>query len=591
MPLPSRAVRLAAWLTRHLPSSMYPLVYLIIGFGHVYIDVKRHVRPRQVWQLVQQYGQQIKFAAVGVTVYLTGVGLLYWFIEKSSWPYLPSISAKTVISVEMSFFLSRYFTWRRYRKLISFQRSWRLFHTWRVLSGALSVVLFNAQTHVGIGYQLANAACVIVSMGINYTGNNEYTFRPPPQPLERPVLPDNLPYVFAIIPCRNNNVFRTVNELYRQVEAAFVDLGARIHLRVIIAGSPGDVAYTEASIPEWLRVPRDGWMAGVLGTSEADPFVWMAPGVVKTPRGGPRDAQLKRYVGQLVASYMLSRNARATDINRSILLAMDSDVLPLPSWLERTLYAFTVEGYECAAGPLQGDAKTFSDIYIDKTTQAKTPRMPERTEITAAMLGKWKPPVTANLAFTYRLWWMSGGSRAVVQRSYEDYSLIAAFFEAVPNLRILIDPALGVAREHLTGIGKIKAETRRSGTGCHEFLQEYQTSLFAILRWLQLAAIPPIGVVMAVALLIWPQTTLVLLVAGLLSQMAANVMISRKAYAVAFPFINLMMSYEFITGVCERYTLRGFRGYPVMSKALMEEGRVRNTPVTIDDLFPRGGES
>jgi hypothetical protein len=278
-------------------------------------------------------------------------------------------------------------------------------------------------------------------------------------------------------------------------------------------------------------------------------------------------------------------------INSSIIVAMDSDVLPPQGWLEWLLYRMAVQGYECVAGPLRGLGALFWDVYIDKTNQGKTPRIRELVELTIDILGKWKPPVTANLAFTFRLWRLSGGSRPNVKRSYEDYTLVADFFRAVPHLKILLDPYLSVDREHRTGLKALRGELRRSGTGCQEFLCEYPDSLFAVLRLLQLAIIPLVALGLAIALVMVPETVAVLLMAAVVSQMAANVMIARKIYAIGFPFINWLMSFDFITGVSERYTLRGFKGYPAMPFALGETAPVRNTPISIDDLFPRGGEA
>lgn len=129
--------------------------------------------------LVRRYRRQITFGVVGVTVMAFGFLALIVLVEGLGVsPHLAYL-VQAVLSVELSFVLSRHWTWRdrRGRAALTAAGEWLRFHASRAFSIPANQALFSTLVFAGASVLSANAVCVTATALVNYLVSHHLIFR------------------------------------------------------------------------------------------------------------------------------------------------------------------------------------------------------------------------------------------------------------------------------------------------------------------------------------------------------------------------------------------------------------------------------
>ncbi len=521
---------------------------LLVGYFYLLRRTLYVFRWREIVYLVRYALRVVKFAGVGISVFIIGAGLLYFLRNVLGWPNFWSYLLEGAVSVELNFLGSRYITWSD-RRAVGFRRSWLYFHYARLFTFGLNQILYNLQTNglwvsgygipgLGLPAWLAYVAGAIVGAAFNYTANDTYTFAPgeQPDPADHGTIVTRYPKVSIVVPCKNNgdSIGRLLGALNRQT---YVRSYPR-NVQLVLVGDPYDQT--------WSGIGQ--FMAGAAINNVEVKVV--SPG---------RDANAKRQQGMLYVSQ-----------DSEIIVYADADLMPGKYWLANIVDLLTTGGEKFVAGPVTGVAHSFWGRFIDRTTSgSKTPRVVRPFRLTADNIGEFKPPVTANLAVRREVWNAIHEPRPDFTNSYEDYEYAWRALRA--GFTIYTTPLLSARRSHREGFRALLREYMRSGRGCGDFIVAYPYSPFSVFRLAQLIAIP-IGVAAAVlGVMYQPVVALDLMAAATLSLILTNVLSAQHVEGVLYPFIGAVFSSTFVYGNCQRFTRRGFAP-PVMPRV----GRVRS---------------
>lgn len=129
-------------------------------------------------RLMSSYRRQLSFAAVGLLVMALGFVMLGVLIGPCAMnPHLAYL-VQAVVSVELSFVLSRYWTWRdrRASSRADMGREWLRFHTSRMLSIPANQALFSLLLVSGCNALIANGWCVTATTIFNYSVSHRLVF-------------------------------------------------------------------------------------------------------------------------------------------------------------------------------------------------------------------------------------------------------------------------------------------------------------------------------------------------------------------------------------------------------------------------------
>ena len=135
-----------------------------------------------------------------------------------SWHVLPvaSYAIQAVVSVETSFLLNRWLTWRD--RNIPFWLAFARFNAQKTVTIALNLALYAGLLRLGMNYLVANVALTAVFTVVNYVAGDRLVFIPGRTRTAEPAIPAmptlvterRMPEVSVVIPCRSNE--RTIRD-------------------------------------------------------------------------------------------------------------------------------------------------------------------------------------------------------------------------------------------------------------------------------------------------------------------------------------------------------------------------------------------
>jgi putative flippase GtrA/GT2 family glycosyltransferase len=462
----------------------------------------------------------VLFSAIGGVVFLMGLGLQV--VLTGRWHVLPLVSylVQAVASVETSFLLNRWLTWRdrNTRFWLAFTR----FNAQKTVSIALNLALYAGLLRLGVNYLLANVVLTAAFTVVNYVAGDRLVFIPggtrPAEPAA-PAVPAQLrrhpkPSVSVVIPCRDNE---------RTIGAAVQSLLHQDYPRlreITLIGSPED--------PTWT---------GLAGITDPRVSTWE----LEAPPG-VRDANFKRDVAVRMTS-------------GDLVALVDSDIVLPPDWLSRAVAALDDSGASCVAGGMRSVHDSFWGRYTDSTwIGAKTPRVAQPYTVTSTNFGAGgrKPPILANALFTRELYERCPIDPSWSHGSYEDYEWFWRVTKTGYGIRVCHD--LFGWHHHRRGLRALTKEYRRSSRGCAYFIRAHPASPLARRRLRQAIGLPLAAITGAIGATVAAADGHSTAVAGLILGGAAVLTVhqvarSRSLESVAYPAVGLTLGLIFTTGL------------------------------------------
>jgi 4-amino-4-deoxy-L-arabinose transferase-like glycosyltransferase/GT2 family glycosyltransferase len=497
------------------------------------------------------------FSSIGALVFVLGTGLQWALIEVGDGT-TASYIWQAVFSVELSFALNAWLTWRdRHVDLLGALLKWN--------GQKLALTLPNIAVYawlewLGMNWLVANVLLTFVFTLINYVGANVWSFRSihlarhrangqqlavkeatfdiPDPDVVLPAGP--LPEVSVIIPCKNSQrtIRATIDALLAQDYPALAE--------VIVVGDVGDrtwAALEDITDPRLLIVEHE-----------------------EIP--GKREPAIKRDVGL--------RKARG-----EVLALADSDIIMDSDWVSRAVASLLAMRGGIVCGGMRSADNNFWGRFVDQNSlAAKTPRVSHSYKVTARNFGRRgrKPPITANAVMTREVYddcpmddtWAFG---------YEDYEWFWRIAKA--GHRILYAAGLTGAHHHRSSFGALAREYKVSAHGCAEFIRTYPDSPLARKRRWEAFLLPLVALIVlvaagAAAAVGYGTMVAAVVVAAALALTAREVLNSRRAEAVAYPFVGLALGGLFTMHLGSRL-LTGRAGISAM------QAGVRPGGVLVDD--------
>jgi hypothetical protein len=352
------------------------------------------------------------------------------------------------------------------------------------------------------------------------------------RPSAWPYGPGVVPSVSVVIPCRHNE--RTI----RPVVEALLGQSYPGLAEVILVGSTGDRTWQAlADITDRRLVLLE-----------------------QEPTPGLRDPNIKRDKGIRRAS-------------GDVLALVDSDIVMGRDWLATGMGLLASSGSHCIAGGMESIHDSFWGRFVDTTRMgAKTPRVGSSYVVTAENFGRGhaKPPVTANVIFTRRLYadapldvhWSYG---------YEDYEWFWRVTAA--GYPIWFSHELAGRHHHRRGLRPLCTEYLRSSDGCAKFVRAHPDCPLARKRLQQMITLPlaALGLVAlpAVAAAAFHRVTGVLEVTGAVAAIGALAAAvweyahQRLVDSLVYPALNAIFGSLFVVGMIKGMV----RGTPRMAVA------------------------
>ncbi len=404
------------------------------------------------------------FALIGGGVLAAGLALQIVLVRYAHLGPDPAYAAQAVFSIELSYLLNRYLTWRD-RSAGWWAAAWK-FNVQKLLMTVVNLAAYALLVRLGLQYVIANLVLTAVCTPVNYFAADLLVFARGgragrPECVVESRLPEVLPVVSVVIPCKasEGTIRQTVDSFLAQDYAELAEL--------ILVGDVGDSTWSALTDVTDSRL--------VLLEQE------------KTQ--GRRDPNVKRDKG--------IRKSRG-----DVIALADSDVVVDPGWVGRAVALLNGQGGGLVAGGMRSIDDTFWGRFVDNNVlAAKTPRVPRPYEVTAQTFGArgHKPPVTANAIFARPLYdacsldiaWSYG---------YEDYEWFWRL--AKSGHAILFSSELTASHHHRRSFRHLLREYRQSAHGCAQFIRAHPESPLARKRALQafglpLAAISAIGLAAA----------------------------------------------------------------------------------------------
>ena len=262
------------------------------------------------------YGSRlIVFSTIGGSFFL--MGFVLQALLPSRWNVLPWLSylIQAVVSVETSFLLNRWITWRD--RKASFWATYVKFNAQKTVTIILNLAFYASLLRLGVNYLVANVVLTAVFTLVNYTAGDRLVFVPGRKRLIQPddsptltLMRDHpLPDVSVIIPCRENE------QTIRATVQSLIDQEYPHLCEIILIGSSGDRTWD-----------------GLIGIS--DPRLTIME--VEAPPG-LRDANFKR-------------NAGIEHSGAELIALVDSDIVLPRDWLSQAVAALDETGVSCVTG-------------------------------------------------------------------------------------------------------------------------------------------------------------------------------------------------------------------------------------------------
>ncbi len=479
----------------------------------------RHAAPPPPY-LERRAARFVLFSAIGGFVFLLGLGLQAALTGTGHVLPLVSYAIQAVVSVETSFLLNRWLTWRD--RNIPFGLAFARFNIQKTVTIALNLALYAGLLRLGMNYLVANVALTAVFTVVNYVAGDRLVFIPgrtPPTEPAGPAVPAlaadrPLPEVSVVIPCRGNEstIRPTVQSLLGQDYPKLRD--------ITLIGSPGDSTWSALADLDDPRVS-----------------IWE----VETPPG-VRDANYKRDMAVAMAS-------------GDVIALVDSDIVLPDDWMSRAVAALEDNDVSCVAGGMKSFHDTFWGRYTDSTwIGAKTPRIAESYIVTSTDFGARgrKPPILANVLFTRELYDKCPIDPLWSHGSYEDYEWFWRVARA--GYQICVCQNLFGWHHHRRGLRALAREYRRSSRGCAYFIRAHMDSPLARRRLRQATVLPlaaAMGAISAVVAVVYGYGSAVAALAlGAAAVLAVHQVVrSRSLESVAYPVVGLVLGSVFTVGL------------------------------------------
>jgi succinoglycan biosynthesis protein ExoA len=480
-----------------------------------------HRRQARAADVAREHGGRLaSFSAIGALVFALGLTVQWYLVRLGTGPY-GSYAGQAILSIELSFVLNRYITWRG--RDAPFLASCLRFNAQKLLMTVPNLALYAALVQLGSGWLLANLTTTAVFTVLNYVGADVWSFarrRGDHRGSSAAVIPEppfTLPYpaptVSVIVPCRGNE--RTI----RQTVAALLGQDYPALIEVILVGSIADST--------WIALQ-----------DIVDPRL----AIIEQPRvSGLRDPAVKRHTG-------------ICESRGELLALADSDIVMDPDWLCRAVSQLIAMGGGVVAGGMRSIDQSFWGRFVDRNVlAAKTPRVPEPYVVTAENFGRRgrKPPITANAVFSRDVYehcpfdvaWSYG---------YEDYEWFWRI--AKTGHQILFDSDITGAHHHRRSIRALLREYLRSADGCARFVRAHPDSPLSQRRRRQ-ALLLPAGLALCLA------ATPLLILNGQMAPVAVfvafatlavvirEVLASRRLEGIVYPFAGLVLGLAFTGGL------------------------------------------
>ena len=413
---------------------------------------------------------------IGGSVFVAGLALQALLTTGFHVPAFLSYVIQAFLSIEASFLLNRWFTWRE--RDTPFWPALLRFNAQKVITVAANLTLYAVLLRLGMNYLLANILLTVAFTIINYVGGDRFVFTPGRRharyqaanatdaetvtvqalPLIR--LPASLPTVSVVIPCRANQktIRATVDSLLAQDYPELRE--------IILVGSPDDST--------WQAVTDVSDRRLVILETKAPP--------------GIRDANFKRDYGIRTAS-------------SDLVSLVDSDMVLPGDWISHAVTTLVDSSADCITGVMRSIHDDFWGRFVDCCRLgAKTPRVKDSYFVTAQDFGRRgrKPPISANILFTRELYRRCPIDSTWSHGSLEDYEWFWRL--AASEHKVLVSSKLFGWHHHRTGLKRLFSEYCRSARGCSYFIRAHRNSPFARKRLIQ-AVLLPLAAVLAVAVI------------------------------------------------------------------------------------------
>ena len=509
------------------------------GAGTAVRSKGRHAAPKQAaLPKVFDGSRFLLFSAIGGFVFLLGFGLQAWMTSVLHISAILSYLAQAVLSIETSFLLNRWLTWRD--RDTPFLRAFVRFNAQKTVTVALNLALYGGLLWLGLNYLVANVALTALFTVVNFVAGDRFVFVPadsklakkgvhPATPVitadaelsaaqEVPAAPniaaDACPRVSIVIPCRNNE--QTIGPAVRSLlEQDYPGLN-----QIILIGSPGDSTW-------------EG-LAGINDRRLVTLEIQAPPGV--------RDANYKRNSGIKGAS-------------GDLIALVDSDIVLPPDWMSRAVAALKSSGAHCVAGGMKSIHNTYWGRYTDSTrVGAKTPRIAASYSVTKETFGAGgrKPPITANTLFTREMYFGCPIDPSWSHGSYEDYEWFWRVVSA--GYRVQVCDDLFGWHHHRRGMRPLIKEYLRSSRGCAYFVRAHMDSPLSKLRMKQAIGLPLFALAALVAagaavLAGYAALLAVVMLAICVGIATDQVVQSRRLESLAYPITGLTLGVVFTSGL------------------------------------------
>jgi putative flippase GtrA len=131
-----------------------------------------------VFALASRYRRQLSFGVVGVSVMALGFLILLLLTGPAGLSPHVAYLIQAVVSVQLSFLLSRYWTWedRRGRTRAAALREWRRFHASRIVTMPANQALFSLLILSSASVWMANAICIALTTVVNWVVGHHLVF-------------------------------------------------------------------------------------------------------------------------------------------------------------------------------------------------------------------------------------------------------------------------------------------------------------------------------------------------------------------------------------------------------------------------------
>jgi putative flippase GtrA/glycosyltransferase involved in cell wall biosynthesis/4-amino-4-deoxy-L-arabinose transferase-like glycosyltransferase len=458
------------------------------------------------------------FSAIGGSIFLMGFGLQAALTGIWHIPPWASYLIQAVISVETSFLLNRWLTWRD-RNVPFWTALWR-FNVQKTVTVVLNQVLYAGLLRLNMNYLLANILLAAVFTVVNYVAGDRFVFtskqgaRSSHEAVRSGINMRRPPRISVVVPCRDNQ--RTI----RTTVLSLLDQDYPLLNEILLVGSPGDSTWSALTD---ILDPR-------LTTLE-----------VETPPG-LRDANYKRDTGIRM-------------ISGDLVALVDSDIELPPNWMSSAVADLEGSGAECVTGGMKSVHDSFWGRFTDDTIiGAKTPRIGASYMVTSATFGKagHKPPITANALFTRRLYEACPIDPTWSHGSYEDYEWFWRVTSA--GFGVLVSKDLYGCHHHRRGWKALAREYRRSSRGCAYFIRKHRESPFAQRRLRQAIALPVVAVASmlgasAAAMHGYGEGLAVLVLGAATAMCTYQFARSHRLESIAYPAVGLGLGLVFTTGL------------------------------------------